>query len=132
MLIPAVLVPDLACVSPSPACVRSGAGQQAALPAVVDLGSQVFVVQVLDLAESVLAERRERRGLLRLALNDGLVLTAVKGAAPQTRLRSEITGSEALFGSSAELALGTLVTGVLAEPVTSERPVRRARTNTVH
>ena len=53
-------------------------------------------------------------GLLRIALNDGLVLTAVKGAAPQTRLRSEITGSEALFGSSAELALGTLVTFVAA------------------
>jgi diguanylate cyclase (GGDEF)-like protein len=53
-------------------------------------------------------------GLLRLALNDGLVLTAVKGAAPQTRLRSEITGTEALFGSSAELALGTLVTFVAA------------------
>jgi diguanylate cyclase (GGDEF)-like protein len=53
-------------------------------------------------------------GLLRLALNDGLVLTAVKGAAPQTRLRSEILGSEAVFGSSAELALGTLVTFVAA------------------
>src|SRR6202021_3452645 len=46
------------------------------------------------------------------AMNDGLVLTAVKGAAPQTRLRSEITGSEAIFGSTAELALGTLVTFV--------------------
>jgi diguanylate cyclase (GGDEF)-like protein len=53
-------------------------------------------------------------GLLRLALNDGLVLAAVKGAAPQTRLRSEITGAEAVFGSSAELALGTLVTFVAA------------------
>ena len=53
-------------------------------------------------------------GLLRLALNDGLVLTAVKGAARQTRLRSEITGSEAIFGSTAELALGTLVTFVAA------------------
>jgi len=53
-------------------------------------------------------------GLLRLALNDGLVLTAVKGAAPQIRLRSEITGAEAVFGSSAELALGTLVTFVAA------------------
>jgi diguanylate cyclase len=42
------------------------------------------------------------------------VLTAVKGAAPQTRLRSEITGSEAIFGSTAELALGTLVTFVAA------------------
>ena len=51
-------------------------------------------------------------GLLRLTLNDGLVLAAVKGAAPQTRLRSEITGAEAVFGSSAELALGTLVTFV--------------------
>jgi diguanylate cyclase (GGDEF)-like protein len=53
-------------------------------------------------------------GLLRVALNDGLVLTAVKGAAPQTRLRSEITGAEAVYGSSAELALGTLVTFVAA------------------
>jgi len=53
-------------------------------------------------------------GLLRLALNDGLVLTAVKGAAPETRLRSEITGSEAIVGSTAELALGTLVTFVAA------------------
>jgi diguanylate cyclase (GGDEF)-like protein len=53
-------------------------------------------------------------GLLRLALNDGLVVTAVKGSAPQTRLRSEITGTEAVFGSSAELALGTLVTFVAA------------------
>lgn len=53
-------------------------------------------------------------GLLRLAINDGLVLTAVKGSAPQTRLRSEITGTEAVFGSTAELALGTLVTFVAA------------------
>jgi diguanylate cyclase (GGDEF)-like protein len=53
-------------------------------------------------------------GLLRLVLNDGLVLTAVKGSAPQTRLRSEITGAEAVYGSSAELALGTLVTFVAA------------------
>jgi hypothetical protein len=53
-------------------------------------------------------------GLLRLVLNDGLVLAAVKGSAPQTRLRSEITGSEAVYGSSAELALGTLVTFVAA------------------
>ena len=29
-------------------------------------------------------------------------------------------------------ALGTLVTGVLAEPVTSERPVRRPRAGNVH
>jgi diguanylate cyclase (GGDEF)-like protein len=53
-------------------------------------------------------------GVLRLALNDGLVLTAVKGSAPETRLRSEITGTEAIFGSTAELALGTLVTFVTA------------------
>jgi diguanylate cyclase (GGDEF)-like protein len=53
-------------------------------------------------------------GLLRIAVNDGLVLTAVKGAAPQTRLRSEITSAEALYGTSAELALGTLVTFVAA------------------
>ena len=77
-------------------------------------------------------------GLLRLALNDGLVLTAVKGAAPQTRLRSEIIGAEAVFGSSAELALGTLVTfvavhvplaAVLALPlvITLQRSLRHSQ-----
>ena len=53
-------------------------------------------------------------GLVRLALNDGLVFAAVKGSAPETRLRSEITGAEAVYGNSAELALGTLVTFVAA------------------
>lgn len=53
-------------------------------------------------------------GLVRLALNDGLVFVAVKGSAPETRLRSEITGAEAVYGNSAELALGTLVTFVAA------------------
>ena len=77
-------------------------------------------------------------GLLRLSLNDGLVLTAVKGSAPQTRLRSEITGTEAVFGSSAELALGTLVTfvavhvpfaAVLALPlvITLQRSLRHSQ-----
>jgi len=47
-------------------------------------------------------------GLLRLVVNDGLVLIAVKGAAPQTRLLPEIVGAEALYGNVAELSLGTL------------------------
>jgi hypothetical protein len=47
-------------------------------------------------------------GLLRLVVNDGLVLMAVKGAAPQTRLLPEIVGAEALSGNVAELILGTL------------------------
>ncbi len=47
-------------------------------------------------------------GLLRLFVNDGLVLMAVKGAAPQTRLLPEIVGAEALYGNVAELILGTL------------------------
>jgi hypothetical protein len=47
-------------------------------------------------------------GLLRLAVNDGLVLAAVKGSAPETRLVPEITGAEALYGNVAELSLGTL------------------------
>jgi diguanylate cyclase (GGDEF)-like protein len=47
-------------------------------------------------------------GLLRLVINDGLILTAVKGANPQTRLLPEITGAEALYGNIAELSLGTL------------------------
>ena len=47
-------------------------------------------------------------GLLRLVVNDGLVLTAVKGSAPETRLLPEIAGAEALYGNVAELSLGTL------------------------
>jgi len=47
-------------------------------------------------------------GLLKLVLNDGLVLTAVKGSAPGTRLLREAAGPEAVFGSVAELLLGTL------------------------
>jgi diguanylate cyclase (GGDEF)-like protein len=47
-------------------------------------------------------------GLLRLIVNYVLVLTAVKGAAPETRLLPEITGPEALYGNVAELSLGTL------------------------
>src|ERR1700733_11662156 len=49
-------------------------------------------------------------GLLRLIVNDGLVLAAVKGSAPATMLRVEITGSEAVYGNAAELALSLLVT----------------------
>jgi hypothetical protein len=47
-------------------------------------------------------------GLLRLVVNDGLVLAAVKGADPGTRLLREAAGPEAVFGSVAELLLGTL------------------------
>jgi len=47
-------------------------------------------------------------GLLRLVVNYGLVLTAVKGAAPETRILPEIIGAEALYGNVAELSLGTL------------------------
>jgi hypothetical protein len=47
-------------------------------------------------------------GLLRLVLNDGLVLAAVKGSDPGTRLLREVAGPEAVFGSVAELSLGTL------------------------
>jgi diguanylate cyclase (GGDEF)-like protein len=47
-------------------------------------------------------------GLLRLVVNDGLVLAAVKGSAPETRLLPEISGAEALYGNVAELSLGTL------------------------
>jgi diguanylate cyclase (GGDEF)-like protein len=49
-------------------------------------------------------------GLLRLIANDGLVLAAVKGSASPTMLRAEITGSEAVYGNAAELALSLLVT----------------------
>jgi diguanylate cyclase (GGDEF)-like protein len=47
-------------------------------------------------------------GLLRLAVNYGLVLTAVKGAAPETPLLPEIIGAEALYENVVELSLGTL------------------------
>jgi len=49
-------------------------------------------------------------GLLRLIVNDSLVLAAVKGSGPSTRLRAEIAGAEAVYGSAAELALSMLVT----------------------
>jgi hypothetical protein len=45
-------------------------------------------------------------GLLRLAINDSLVLTAVKGSAPSTPLRPLVLGSEVLYNSIAELCLG--------------------------
>ena len=48
-------------------------------------------------------------GLLRLAVNDCLVLSAVKGSAPSTPLRPLILGQEALYNSAAELCLGVLV-----------------------
>jgi diguanylate cyclase (GGDEF)-like protein len=48
-------------------------------------------------------------GLLRLAVNDSLVLTAVKGSAPATALRPLVLGHEALYNSIAELCLGVLV-----------------------
>jgi hypothetical protein len=47
-------------------------------------------------------------GLLKLTLNGGLVLTAVKGSAPGTRLLREAAEPEAAFGSVAELLLSTL------------------------
>jgi diguanylate cyclase (GGDEF)-like protein len=47
-------------------------------------------------------------GLIRLIVNDGLVLAAVKGSAPDTPLLHEVAGTEAVYGSVAELSLGTL------------------------
>jgi len=47
-------------------------------------------------------------GLLKLVVNDGLVLTAVKGSAPGTRLLRAAAGPEAVFGSVTDLVLGTL------------------------
>jgi len=47
-------------------------------------------------------------GLLRMILNDGLDLAAVKGSNPGTRLLREVARPEAVFGSIAELSLGTL------------------------
>ena len=48
-------------------------------------------------------------GLVRLAVNDGLVLAAVKGADPSARLREQIAGAEAVYGKAAELAFSLLV-----------------------
>jgi hypothetical protein len=46
--------------------------------------------------------------LLRLVLNDGLVLAAVMGSDPGARLLREVAGPEAVFGTVAELLLGAL------------------------
>ena len=47
-------------------------------------------------------------GLLRLLVNDSLVLVAVQGVSPSAQLPSEISEAEALHGSISELCLGTL------------------------
>jgi diguanylate cyclase (GGDEF)-like protein len=47
-------------------------------------------------------------GLLRLVVNDGLVLVAGKESAPKMRSLGEIVGAEALLGKLAELSLSTL------------------------
>ena len=49
-------------------------------------------------------------GLLRLAINRFLVLTAVKSAEPLTRLRPLLFGREAVYNDLAELCMGVLVT----------------------
>ena len=77
-------------------------------------------------------------GLLKLVLNDGLVLTAVKGSVPGTRLLREAAGPEAVFGSVADLLLGTLAAFAAAHAALSvlcalplviilQRGLRRAR-----
>ena len=47
-------------------------------------------------------------GLLRVLVNDGLVLVAAQGMPPSAHLLSEISEAEALHGSISELCLGTL------------------------
>jgi diguanylate cyclase (GGDEF)-like protein len=47
-------------------------------------------------------------GLLRLLVNDGLVLAAVQGVSPSAHLPSGISEAEALHGSVSGLCLGTL------------------------
>jgi diguanylate cyclase (GGDEF)-like protein len=49
-------------------------------------------------------------GLLRLVINRFLVLTAVKGADPATRLRPMILGREPLYNDLAEVCMGVLAT----------------------
>jgi diguanylate cyclase (GGDEF)-like protein len=56
-------------------------------------------------------------GVLRLAVNDTLVLTAVKGSAPKTLLRPEILGAEALYNDVAELSLGVLAAFAAAHSI---------------
>jgi diguanylate cyclase (GGDEF)-like protein len=47
-------------------------------------------------------------GLLRLVVNDGLVIAAAKGEPPGTRQLPEVAGTEALYGNVSELCLATL------------------------
>jgi diguanylate cyclase (GGDEF)-like protein len=46
--------------------------------------------------------------LLRVAVNDGLVLAAVKGSSPGTPLLPELIGPEAVYGNVAELSFSVL------------------------
>jgi diguanylate cyclase (GGDEF)-like protein len=56
-------------------------------------------------------------GLLALVLNDALVLTAIRLATPQARLRTLIPGREAVSSNLVELSLGSLIAlGVAASP----------------
>jgi len=77
-------------------------------------------------------------GLLRMVVNDGLVLTAVNGSAQGTRLLREAARPEAVFSSVAELLLGTLaafaaahssfaVLGALPLVIVLQRGLRRAQ-----
>lgn len=56
-------------------------------------------------------------GLLRLVISNGLVLAAVRGSAPGTRLMPESAGTEALIANVAELSLGTLAALAAARSV---------------
>ena len=56
-------------------------------------------------------------GLLHLAVNEGLVLTAVKGSAPGTALRPLILGKETLHDWITELSLGVLVAYAAARSI---------------
>src|SRR5579872_337899 len=56
-------------------------------------------------------------GIVRLAISDGLLVTAIHGVDPATSVRAELIGAEATVGNAAELCLGLLVTFAAAHSI---------------
>jgi MarR family transcriptional regulator, transcriptional regulator for hemolysin len=127
-------------ITPREYCVLAHAmcGQytQIELATIADL-DKTTMLNIMDYLERAgYAERTpspsDRRARIIAVTPDGAKLVA-QGDQIADRVHGEVL--DALPADQRDVltsALTTLVTGVLAEPVTSERPVRRPRANTVH
>jgi MarR family transcriptional regulator for hemolysin len=127
-------------ITPREYCVLAHAmgGQytQIELATIADLDKTTMLNSMDYLERAGYAERTpspsDRRARIIAVTPDGARLVAA-GHQIADRVHGEVL--DALPTDQRDVltsALGALVTGVLAEPVTSERPVRRPRAGTVH